>query len=110
MTARTRSRSRVSVFSDCDSAINTVVSNSELNIYPDMHQKLVCSVSSVTFLSLLSWSTFWDIRAYSTMKWQTEKLKEVARMISVGSMSAPIEISPNDAWRISGDIAHKSWQ
>ena len=31
-------------------------------------------------------------------------------MISVGLMSAPSEISLNDARRISGDIAQKSWQ
>jgi len=38
------------------------------------------------------------------------KAKEVAHMISVGLMSEPSEISLNDARRISGDIAYKSWQ
>ena len=35
----------------------------------------VYSVSSMTFLSLLIWLTFRDIRAYLAMKWQTEKQK-----------------------------------
>ena len=38
------------------------------------------------------------------------KAKEAARMISVGLMSAPSEISLNDARRFSEDIAQKSWQ
>ena len=38
------------------------------------------------------------------------KAKEAARMISVGLMSAPSEISLNDAKRISEDIAQRSWQ
>jgi len=65
----------------------------------------------VTILSLLIWLTFQDIQAYLATKWLTEKLiKEAARMISVGLMSAPSEISLNDALRISSDIVHKSWQ
>jgi len=64
------------VFSDCDSAINTVVSISELNKYPDIHQKLhSLQHQLVTILSLLIWLTFQDIQAYLAALWLTEKLK-----------------------------------
>jgi len=99
------------VFSDCDSAVNTVVSNSELNKYPDMHQKLQSlqhQLSDITvFVNLV------NIPIHSGIlcnEMADRKAKEVASMISVGLMSAPSEISLNDAQRISGDIAHKSWQ
>ena len=41
------------VFSDCVSAINTVASNSELNRYPDVHQKLQSLQHQLSDISVL---------------------------------------------------------
>ena len=99
------------VFSDCVSAINTVVSNSELNRYPDVHQKLQSlqhQLSDISaFVNLVNTPGHSGILGND----MAERIaKEAAHMISVGLMSAPSEISLNDARRISEDIAQKSWQ